>query len=546
MQEKELKTIRWIYRYCKKYMWAVSLLAGISALLAGSFILLALVSSRILDIASGAADGSFLRYTGLLVFIIGSQAFLSILNSNLRVRISGKIEIRLKEVVFSSLLEKSYLAVTKFHSGEIMNRLTSDIDILVNGIVGMIPQVISLGTKLIAGLFVLFQIDFSFTLLILSIGVLICICSRVYSRRFRHLHKEVQEYSGRVRSFLQECIENLIVMKSFSNESWIQEKLEVHQQEYYRKKLRKNAVSNLANTTMYVMFTTGYYATLVWGAIQIAKGVLTFGTLTAFLQIIGQIRTPFRNLSGLLPQYYSMIGSAERLMELEMLPDEKCGTKLLNREAFYEEMDAIVFENVSFSYEEGEVLHDFSARIEKGCLTAIAGTSGKRKSTMMKLLLGLISCDKGNIYFERNQRENISLDAGSRDLFAYVPQGNFILSGTIRDNIAFSNQEATEEKIIDAAKTACIWNVIQELPQGLDTILKERGAGLSEGQVQRIAIARAVLSEAPILLLDECTSSLDEETEKQVLKNLKKLPKTILCISHRTAAFDSCDARIEI
>ncbi len=294
------------------------------------------------------------------------------------------------------------------------------------------------------------------------------------------------------------------------------------------------------------MFTTGYYAALVWGAIQIAKGVLTFGTLTAFLQIIGQIRTPFRNLSGLLPQYYSMIGSAERLMELEMLPDEKCGTKLLNREAFYEEMDAIVFENVSFSYEEGEVLHDFSARIEKGCLTAIAGTSGKRKSTMMKLLLGLISCDKGNIYFERNQRENISLDAGSRDLFAYVPQGNFILSGTIRDNIAFSNQEATEEKIIDAAKTACIWNVIQELPQGLDTILKERGAGLSEGQVQRIAIARAVLSEAPILLLDECTSSLDEETEKQVLKNLKKLPKTILCISHRTAAFDSCDARIEI
>ena len=405
---------------------------------------------------------------------------------------------------------------------------------------------ISLGTKLIVGLLVLFRIDFSFTFLILTIGMLMCVGSRIYSRKFRYLHKEVQETSGVVRSFLQECIENLIVIKSFSNESWIGEQLSAHQQKNYQKKIKRNTISNLANTTMYVMFTAGYYAALVWGAVQISRGILTFGTLTAFLQIIGQIRAPFRNISGLIPQYYSMLASAERLMELEELSDELRQNEISHPHSFYEKMQAIVFENVSFSYEDGAILKDFSVRIEKGSLNAVVGTSGKGKSTMMKLLLGLISCDKGKIYFE-NQEEKVLLDAGSRNLFAYVPQGNFILSGTICENITFSNQKATEADIISAAKTACIWEYIKELPKGLDTILKERGSGLSEGQIQRLAIARAILSDAPILLLDECTSALDEETERKVLKNLKKLhTKTILCISHKAAAIHCCDTQISL
>ena len=546
MEEKKLKPIQWIYGYCKKHLWTVSLLAGFSALIAGSFILLALVSSRILDIASGNSEGSFLFYTGMLAVIIAFQAALNILSSNLKVRVSGKLEMQFKQAIFSSILKKSYLEVAKLHSGEIINRLTSDIDILVNGIVGIFPQMISLGTKLIVGLLVLFRIDFSFTFLILTIGMLMCVGSRIYSRKFRYLHKEVQETSGVVRSFLQECIENLIVIKSFSNESWIGEQLSAHQQKNYQKKIKRNTISNLANTTMYVMFTAGYYAALVWGAVQISRGILTFGTLTAFLQIIGQIRAPFRNISGLIPQYYSMLASAERLMELEELSDELRQNEISHPHSFYEKMQAIVFENVSFSYEDGAILKDFSVRIEKGSLNAVVGTSGKGKSTMMKLLLGLISCDKGKIYFE-NQEEKVLLDAGSRNLFAYVPQGNFILSGTICENITFSNQKATEADIISAAKTACIWEYIKELPKGLDTILKERGSGLSEGQIQRLAIARAILSDAPILLLDECTSALDEETERKVLKNLKKLhTKTILCISHKAAAIHCCDTQISL
>ena len=541
---KEQKTISWIYGYSKKYAWAVALLAGVSAAIAGSFILLALVSSALLDVASGFREGNLLQYCLMLVGLVVLQAVLNIANSNIRVRVSGKLEIELKRRLFASILKKPYLEISGIHSGEIMNRLTSDVDLVVAGVVGIFPQMISLGTKLAAGLFVLFRIDFRFTFVILLIGTGVCAGSRIYSEKFRHFHKEVQETGGQVRAFLQECIENILVIKSFANEEIMQDRLENYQEVNYQIKKKRNTVSNLANTTFYVMFTAGYYAALAWGAVQIAKGVLTFGALTAFLQIIGQIRTPFRNISGLIPQYYSMIGSAERLMELEQTEEEKTSSDGEGFEKLEKEMKALVFEDVAFAYEDCKVLESFSVRLQKGSLTAVAGASGAGKSTMMKLMLGLLACQNGRIYFDLGETQ-IPADAGTRKMFSYVPQGNMILSGTIRENLIFSGRKVSEEEIRAAAEMACIWEYIQKLPDGLDTVLKERGNGLSEGQIQRIAIARALLSDAPILLLDECTSALDEKTEAEVLENLKQLKtKTIVCISHKAAAIECCDQKI--
>ena len=541
---KEQKTISWIYGYSKKYAWAVALLAGVSAAISGSFILLALVSSALLDVASGFREGNLLQYCLMLVGLVVLQAVLNIANSNIRVRVSGKLEIELKRRLFASILKKPYLEISGIHSGEIMNRLTSDVDLVVAGVVGIFPQMISLGTKLAAGLFVLFRIDFRFTFVILLIGTGVCAGSRIYSEKFRHFHKEVQETGGQVRAFLQECIENILVIKSFANEEIMQDRLENYQEVNYQIKKKRNTVSNLANTTFYVMFTAGYYAALAWGAVQIAKGVLTFGALTAFLQIIGQIRTPFRNISGLIPQYYSMIGSAERLMELEQTEEEKTSSDGEGFEKLEKEMKALVFEDVAFAYEDCKVLEVFSVRLQKGSLTAVAGASGAGKSTMMKLMLGLLACQKGRIYFDLGETQ-IPADAGTRKMFSYVPQGNMILSGTIRENLIFSGRKVSEEEIRAAAEMACIWEYIQKLPDGLDTVLKERGNGLSEGQIQRIAIARALLSDAPILLLDECTSALDEKTEAEVLENLKQLKtKTIVCISHKAAAIECCDQKI--
>ena len=538
----EKSTMRWIYEYSRSNLIWVLLLAVLSGGIAGSFIMLALMSRRFLDIATGAEQGNLnvqiLFILGLILF----QAVLNIICSYVRMRVTAKLEIQIRTGIFSTILRKKYHKIVYMHSGEILNRMTSDIDIVVGAVVGMIPQAISMFTKIGAGLIVLFVMDSGFTAVVLGIGVLVCICSRIYSRHFKYLHKEVQRTNGRVRSYIQECVENLMVIKSFTNEEAVCDKLKEFQSENYHIRVKRNTVSNLANTLLYVMFTSGYYAALVWGALQISVGAMTFGTLTAFLQIIQQIRTPFQNVSGLIPQYYSMQASAERLMEVEQMEEESFQPMLLNLSEFEKDFQAIIAEQVTVSYEDGApALEQVSLRINKGDFAVIVGESGSGKSTLMKLLLQLITCEQGQLYFETAQGK-IPIHAGTRNAFSYVPQGNMIMSGTIRENITFCNDKTDESAICNAAKAADIWEYIKTLPQGLDTMLSERGEGLSEGQIQRIAIARALLNDAPILLLDECTSSLDKETERSVLQNLKKMSgKTIICISHTEAGISCCN-----
>lgn len=547
MKKKEVPSIRWIYKYSRNVLWLVVFLAVCSGLIAGSFIVLALVSSKVLDIATGSREGSIALQIFYLAGLIAVQAILNILYSNIRIHAITKIEMQMKQGVFSSVLKKQYQEVNRIHSGEILNRLTSDVDIVVGAVVTLIPQAISMLTKIVAGLAVLFSIDARFTGLVLIVGAVVCVFSRIYSRHFKYLHKEVQRTNGIVRSYMQECLENLIVIKSFVNEKAVCGKLDEFQKENYKIRIKRNAISNLANTMVYVLFTTGYYAALAWGAFQISAGVMTFGTLTAFLQIIQQIRAPFRNVSGLIPQYYSMQASAERLMELENLESEQELSRIEDVQKFDRDFRAIVADGITFAYADGEVvLEDISLRVEKGELIAIVGESGIGKSTLMKLLLHLMPHEEGRLYFE-TAAGDLEIDAGTRNVFSYVPQGNMIMSGTIRDNIRFCNPGALDEEIRKAAEAACIWDYIETLPEGLDTVLAERGAGLSEGQIQRIAIARAILADAPILLLDECTSSLDKETERKVLENIKKMnKKTIICISHTTAGIECCDRAVRI
>lgn len=545
-EENKKEPLAWVCKYICKYLGRLILLSLTSAGMVVSFIALALISSRILDEVTGSGKNQLLFYCILLTSVVVLLGILNILGSYIRISISGRLDMDMKETIFDALFHKKYQEIWQFHSGELMNRFTSDIDIVVAGITGIVPQIVTIATKLIFGMAVLLWIDSLFAMMILGIGILVCCFGRLYSKKFQYMHKEVQEKNGKVRSFIQECIENIVVIKSFSNETIIQEQLQNYQQDYYRMRVKRNTVSNMANTGAYVAFTAGYYGALAWGAFHIAAGTMTFGSLAAFLQIINQMRTPFMNVSGLIPQYYSMLSSARRLMELENLEDEE--GKELNGDFMevYNQMEEIVFDQVWVTYEEEPVLQDFSVRIPKNAMTAIIGTSGKGKSTMMKLLLSLIESEKGKVYFQM-PHEKIPINAGTRSLFAYVPQGNMIFSGSIGENIAFARKDATKEEIMKAAEIACLKELIEQLPYGLKTVLKERGSGLSEGQIQRIAIARAVFSDAPILLLDECTSALDEETEKQVLENLQKLKtKTILCISHRPAIPDGCNQVIRL
>lgn len=535
-------SLGWIFRHTKKYLWAVVLLAVMSGCVALGFILLALVSRRVIDIATGDASGGLIVNCGYLFGIILLQAILNILYSNVTVRVSGRIEIALKQDLFDALLQKQWRQISAFHSGEILNRFTSDVNVVVSGVVSLIPQCVNILTKLLAGLGVLLWMDPLFAFTVLAAGGLVALASRLYSTRFKGLHKKCQETDGRTRSFLQECTENIVMIKSYLGERSVLKRLKVLQENNLRAKVRRNTYSNLANTGMFLLFNMGYFAVLAWGALRIAGGVMTFGTLTAFLQIISQIRQPFAGMSGLLPKYYSMIASAERIRELEQLENEPEGEGHVDPNGLYDKMDSLCFSNVSYSYGDGMVLDHAEFLLQKGETAAVMGKSGCGKSTFMKLLLGLIEPDGGRIYIKCRDGEEVPVGPAARGLFAYVPQGNMLFSGTLRDNIAFCRAEAADEQIMEAAEAACIGTFIQSLPDGLDTVIGERGLGLSEGQVQRIAVARAVLTGAPILLLDEATSALDEENERLILQSIQKLKdRTCIAVSHRRACLAVCD-----
>lgn len=539
-------SLQWIYKYSKKNILAVISLSIISGLIALAFIGLALLSKQVIDIATGKLKGNILFYSGLFIGVIAFQAVLNIIYSNIKVRTSGKIEINIKQGLFNSLLKKQMTELNKYHSGEYVNRLTSDIGIVVDGVVTILPQAISMLVKLISGLAVLIYINALFTIILSICGITVFIISLLFRKKFKDLHKEVQQTDGNTRSFMQECIENLVVIKSFTSEKRIINRLKILQNENFKSKIKRNTVSNLANTGVYVLFTSGYYFTLVWGALQVADGKITFGSLTAFLQVFDQVKQPFKNISGLIPQYFSMIASAERLQDIENLQNEISTKDNIDLTDMYEKMLSIEFVNINFTYDEEAILKNASVTINKGELVAVIGGSGAGKSTLIKLLLGLIVADSGEIYI-KTEKEKYTVDAGMRKLFSYVPQGNMILSGTIRENITFFNETIDEKEIIKALETACIMDFISELPKGIDTVIGERGMGLSEGQIQRIAIARALISRASILLLDEATSALDSVTEKKLLKNLKAIKtKTCIFISHRENTILDCDRVIKI
>ena len=311
-------------------------------------------------------------------------------------------------------------------------------------------------------------------------------------------------------------------------------------------KLKRNRWSIFANTGFSAVFSGGFLFALLWSGVRLCTGSITFGTLTALLQLVNQVQMPVSNLSGIMPKYYAMLASAERLMELSSLPDDTALNPPCEKQALWDSFTGLHLRDVSFSYGRNPVLQDVQLSLPRGEFAVLSGISGIGKSTLFKLLLGVLKPDAGKVEIE-TAAGALSADKTTRALFSYVPQGNLLFSGTVRENLCFVKADATEEEIDRAVRVSCADEFLRELPEGLDTRLGEGGRGLSEGQMQRLAVARAVLTDAPVLLLDEATSALDAQTERRLLQNLKALPgKTCLLISHKTAALDVCDRVIEI
>lgn len=532
MKQKSTAT-KWLYGHTKPFIPHIVLISIFNIIASLVYVFVAKLSQQIIDTASDSATHAFMIGSILLFALLFLQIIIEAAISIISTAVSSKMSIKLKNYMFTSLMKKKYVNVAGYHSGDLLNRFSSDVEVVVNSCITLVPSIISMLTKIVAGIAALCIQNYFFAFAVLIIGFAFPLCGRLLSRRYKALHKNVQQTEGETRSFLQESFANIVVIKAFGGEKPFLLKLNEFLNENRNLRIKKGVFSVFISASLYLFFSLGYYGILVWGASQIAAGVMTLGTLVYFLQLISILRAPLHNISGVMPKYYSCIASAERLIELNNLEDEP---QSVNNELI--EFKTIVAKNLTFAYTNEIVLRDNNFTIEHGTITAITGRSGSGKSTLFKLLLGLFPATGGSLEFDNG----ITIDETTRRMFAYVPQGNMIISGTIRDNISLCDSSISEDAIISAAKTAVIYDFISSLPDGLDTVISERGQGLSEGQIQRIAIARALLFNAPIILLDEATSALDEATESQLLNNIKTLTdKTILFITHRNTSHSVCD-----
>lgn len=545
MRMKERDSLRWMAQIARPQVPALAALAVGTGAYAGCSVLFALFSRGILDAAVSGDGLSMLRHAAGLLVLIAVQMLLHLGVKWLEERTSVKLELAFRDRVFRALLGREYATVSKYHSGELLNRLFSDVGVVSSGVTNLLPSAVGLVTRLVCAVIVLLVIDLRFTAVLLAAGAAVFVVSCVFRDRLKSLHKQMQEKHGRVYAFLQETLENLLVVKVFGAEERMTGQAEDLQGEYFSVRMRRRRLSVLANAGFGFLFQAGYLYALLWGGFGLLHGTLSYGSLLAILQLIGQVQTPFASLSGVLPQYYGIIASCERLRELEAL-DAEPPRAAVDAEKLYAALREIAFEDVSFGYDRERVLEHAQCVIPKGSLTAITGRSGHGKTTMLKLLLGIYPVDGGRIVFRTDGGE-IPASAETRALFAYVPQGHLMFSGTIRENILFVRGSAPQNEIDEALAVSGADEFVRELPDGLDTRLGEKGLGLSEGQVQRLAIARALLSGAPVLLLDEATSALDERTERELLGRLRGLKtRTVVIISHRRAVLEVCDRHIDI
>lgn len=525
--------------------------AALAAIIAGNAVFAAagaafsLLCRGIVDSAVSGDRGGILGYAAGLGGFVLLQLVLRLVCNSLSEYVRAGLEMDMRASLFGKLLSAELSSVTKYHSGELLNRMFSDVKICADGIADILPAAVNMVTRLVCAGVIMVFLEPWFAVLFVAAGAVVFAVTRFFRGRLKGLHRQVQEKEGAVRSFLQEALESAAVVKVFGAERKMLRRNDLNQREHYRIRMKRRAIGIISGAGFGLIFQAGYVLALVWGAFGIFTGGMTYGTLTAVLQLVNQIQSPFAGLSSLFPQYYAMLASAERVIELESLPEEQKAAKALD----YADFQRLEVNGLRFGYGEKDVITRADFTLNRGETAALTGISGGGKSTLFMLLLGAYRPNGGAIRFCGGSGE-FSQGQETRGIFAYVPQGNCLFSGTIRENIAFlsgENAGVSDEAVMNAARAACAEEFIAQLPGGLDARIGENGHGLSEGQAQRIAVARALYSGAGFLLLDEATSALDEQTERKLLENISAMDgKTVLIVTHRPAALEICDRRFTL
>ena len=559
--------------------WLFSILGGskiyivfltiMQALQGASGVLYALFLRRIVDAAVVHDRAEFFRGLLLTILLVAGQICLRAIIRWLMELSKSTFENLFKERLMDTLLSRDYLCVSAVHSGEWMNRLTNDTVVVANHSVDIIPGLAEMAVKLISALVLIVILEPGFAAILIPGGVVLVLLTLLFRKVLKRMHKKVQEADGRLRIFLQERIGSMLIIRSFAAEAQTRTGTHEKTEEHKAARMKKNRVSNLCNIGFGTAMNGMYLLGVGWCGYGILMGTISFGTLTAITQLITQIQAPFANITGYLPKYYAMLASAERLMEAERFSEDR-PDRLSQQEIdrFYAGLLEFGCRDVAFTYlpaagiadsgfesidagsddKTPTVLKELSFSVKKGEYVAFTGQSGCGKSTALKLLMCVFRPDAGCVFYRDESGTEGVLTAKHRRMFAYVPQGNALMNGSIREVVSFSHPEdaGNDDQLWHALQLACAESFVSELELGLNTVLGERGTGLSEGQMQRLAIARAIFSDAPVLLLDEATSALDTETEKRLLANLREMTdKTVIIVTHRPAVLSICDKALE-
>jgi len=507
-----------------------------------------------IEVAEGAAKGSLYVAVGIMAALILADFGLHISSIWVKNILGIRAQNRMQQQLLDRILRSEWRGKENRHSGDVLNRLEFDVTNVVGFLTEVIPSTLSVAALFIGAFCYLFTMDHVLALITVAIIPVFIGLSKIYVGRMRKLTREVRTSDSKVQSVLQETIQNRMLIKTLESDEHMVDRLESTQSELRHNVVKRTAFSVISNLIVNFGFALGYLIAFLWAALRMSNGTLTFGGMTAFLQLVNKIQSPARSLTKLVPQFVSVFTAAERLMELEENPLEEQGDPI-----YMNVPCGISLTNVSYSYDTPEVanttdekevssrragltpvINNLSFDFQPGSCTAVLGETGAGKTTLVRLILALLNPQEGEvkIYDERHDRV---ISPRLRCNLVYVPQGNTLLSGSIRDNLRLGNLDATDEEMMTALHDACA-DFVGELPEGLDTLCSEKGGGLSEGQAQRIAIARALLRNRPVMLFDEATSALDPETEQQLLKNiLGKDGHTVIFITHRPAVVEYCD-----
>ncbi len=563
-RERDKVTYAWLFAQSKEQHRRIAALSALCTLQAAVLVSFALACRAVIDQAVAGNTQGLLSSAALLVGVIVAQLFLRLVINSMQERIRARFALDLRKSMLDSIFSAHYRNILRFHSGELSNRMFSDVQVVSNGVATISPSFVSMIMQLVFAIAVLSLISPPMVALFAAAALVSFVLARTLRGRLKALHKTVQEKEGAVRVFLQEALEHQLVIRSFGAQPATSKRADRLQEDHFTAQMRRRGYSIAANASFSFFFNTLYAVALTWCAFELLRGTMSYGTLMAVLQLVARIQAPVSSLSGLLPQLYQTLASAERLMEVTELPHSENRLPLTATE-FYERLAGVNMKNVAFSYseEEGEAAcasgdgasieaaeafledNDVSltcadAFVPKGSFVVVEGPSGSGKSTLFKLVLG--AYDAEGFTYELARDGSAASCIASQvppGVFAYVPQDNFLFAGTVRENVAFAASDATGEQIERACKAACAWGFVKELPLGLDTMIGEHGQGLSQGQLQRLAIARAICSGAPIMVLDEVTSALDDATEAAVLANIAALPdKTVFVAAHRAKAHE--------